>query len=513
MVSGLRRAVFARLAVGTTVVLVLVLGAASAQAAVGGALPQSSTFRPDLRSVTLVSSSAAQFCFDKALNGGLIGAAGDFTLGGYQSDGEFTSDNGTTEATSAVLDDSNPDCVDVIFPTTPAAAGSNNVPGSSGSADLNQYTIGTVAVGAVTTNTHAESNDADSTALTGSNTHTGTTGNSGHPDLTGVVIQSSFNAVQYVFNKNIGAVNVAAGRGFYIIDSAGQVCRQGTPAAISFSANVVTVVYPGATTTDCPAFTAFPKSVNAAVRAGVDQDVVYDATADGFTNGSPETAIVPGTSGTTGLADLLSAVVAADGNSVAYTFDKPIGSANPTHFGLTLADGSEPTGTGTATISNTSSTGTVTVSFNQGSQFNEYDVKGFVTPGAATVLNEPSSSNTYGMVPVGDNAGAFARGFTTGPDATAVSFNSAAGQAVINFDQRIDLTGTIADPAGFVLLDSDGTPVAGAAATDVTAYAECGGSGPGQGRFPAGGVLGGQGNRDLRDPVDLGAGWVCHRPG
>ncbi len=60
---------FARFAVGAAAVLVLLLGAASAQAAMGGALPQTSTFRPDLRTVTLVSSNAAQFCFDKPLNG------------------------------------------------------------------------------------------------------------------------------------------------------------------------------------------------------------------------------------------------------------------------------------------------------------------------------------------------------------------------------------------------------------------------------------------------------------
>ncbi len=355
------------------------------------------------------------------------------------------------------------------FPTTPNPNQANSSAASStGSADLNQYTIGSVAAGAVTTNTHAESNDADSTALTGSTTHNGTTGNTVDPDLTGVIVQSSFNAVQYVFNKNIGAVNVAAGKGFFIIDSAGQICRQTTAAAITFSANVVTVVYPGAATADCPAFTSFPKSVNAAVRAGLDVGVVSNATAEGGDNLDPQTAIVPGSSGTTGLADLLSAVVAADGNSVAYTFDKPIGSANPSDFGIALADAGFQTGTGTATISNTSTTGTVTVSFDNGSQFNEYDVKAYVTPGAATILNEPGSNSTYGSVAVGDNAGAFARGFTTGPDATAVSFNSAAGQAVINFDQRVDLTGTVADPAGFVLLDSDGTPVAGATATDVT---------------------------------------------
>jgi hypothetical protein len=86
------------------------------------------------------------------------------------------------------------------------------------------------------------------------------------------------------------------------------------------------------------------------------------------------------------------------------------------------------------------------------------------------VLNEPTVTNTYGEVPVGDNAGAFARGFTTGPDATAVSFNSAAGTATFTFDQRLDISGGfVADPTGFILLDQDGTPIPSATATDVTA--------------------------------------------
>ena len=66
--------------------------------------------------------------------------------------------------------------------------------------------------------------------------------------------------------------------------------------------------------------------------------------------------------------------------------------------------------------------------------------------------------HTYGSVPVGDNAGAFARGFTTGPDATAVTFNSTTGQAVVSFDQRVDLVTAMPDPAGFVLLDANGSP-------------------------------------------------------
>jgi hypothetical protein len=439
----------------------------------GGALPLTSTFRPDLRTVTLVASNAGQFCFDKTLNGAAIGPAKDFMLGGYN---EFntgfgtanTSNSATTTALSRVIDDTNPMCVDVVFPTAPNPFVPPTIAG--GSADLNQYTYASVAAGAVLTNTHAELNDADSTALTGSTTNNGTTGNTVAPDLTGVVINTSFNVVNYVFNKNIGGIYLAAGKGFFLINSAGQVCREDTAANITFSANVVTVVFPTAPTADCPVtFTAFPKPVNAAVRAGIDPGVAANATVDGFPNNDAPTVIVPGTSGTTGLADLLSAVVSTDGNTVAYTFDKPIGLVpTPADFQISSGEGDVAFGTGTPTISNTATTGTVTVPFASGSQFNEYDVKANVVPGAVTVLNEPASGNTYGSVPVGDNAGAFSRGFTTGPDATGVTFNSTTGQAVVSFDQRVDLVTTPPNPAGFVLLDQDGTPVASAAATGAT---------------------------------------------
>ena len=216
----------------------------------GGALPQTSTFRPDLRSVTLVTSSAAQFCFDKTLNAASVGTASDFSLGGYdtnapgnsQSAGGFTVDNSVTTASQAFLDDTNPMCVDVVFPTTPNPNQPNPSVRREGRSESVYGRFGRRRRGDL--EHAAQSNDADSTALTGSTTHNGTTGNTVFPDLTGVTVITSANTVNYVFNKNIGGVNVGAGKGFFIINSAGQVCRQTDPRFISFSANVVTVVFP-----------------------------------------------------------------------------------------------------------------------------------------------------------------------------------------------------------------------------------------------------------------------------
>lgn len=475
MALRLRRGLFMRSAVGGAALVVTLLGAASAQAALGGAIPLTSTFRPDLTTVTLTSGTTAQYCFDKVLDAAAVGAApsADFSLGGYGSglpggQKQNTSAFAITAATAVVIDDVNPKCADAVFPSTTNPNNGPNVTG--GSADLNQYTYGSVAAGAVVTNTHAETNVADSTALTGSTTNNGTTGNTVDPDLTGVVVNSTFNSVSYVFNKNIGGVSVALGRGFFIVNAAGQICRQTTPSAISFSGNVVNVVFPTVAGVDCAAFTAFPKSVNAAVRAGIDIGVASNATADGFHNLDAENVVVPGSSGTTALADLVSAVVSADGNHVAYTFDKPVSNPVAADFQVQLADGEDQPGSGVPTIVDTATTGVVTVPFVLGSQFNEYDVKASVSPGAVTVLNSvPAALNTFGSVPVGDNAGAFARGFTTGPDAVGVTFNSTLGQAVVTFDQRVSLLGgSLPNEAGFVLLDNDGTPVVAATATAAT---------------------------------------------
>jgi hypothetical protein len=65
-------------------------------------------------------------------------------------------------------------------------------------------------------------------------------------------------------------------------------------------------------------------------------------------------------------------------------------------------------------------------------------------PGGVKQVANPQNPNLTQSAPVGDNAGAFANGFTTGNDVPAVSFNSAADQATVSLDQRLCVTsGTI----------------------------------------------------------------------
>jgi hypothetical protein len=80
----------------------------------------------------------------------------------------------------------------------------------------------------------------------------------------------------------------------------------------------------------------------------------------------------------------------------------------------------------------------------------------------ANPSNPPGSDGTFsyrnspGAVPIGDNSGAFARGFTTGADMFAVSFDSVNHTATIMLDQRVDGFGDLAD---FQLYDAAGNNV------------------------------------------------------
>ena len=60
--------------------------------------------------------------------------------------------------------------------------------------------------------------------------------------------------------------------------------------------------------------------------------------------------------------------------------------------------------------------------------------------GAVESVNPPAGAqtrnNTTGGVGVGDNAGAFGTGYSTGPDASSVTFNSN-GTVVVQMDQRV----------------------------------------------------------------------------
>ena len=87
----------------------------------------------------------------------------------------------------------------------------------------------------------------------------------------------------------------------------------------------------------------------------------------------------------------------------------------------------------------------------------EYGVIAWVTPGAVNAADNPVSStgqNVPGSAPIGGNAGAFTRGFTTGPDVFGITLDKTTGQVTVNLDQRI----TSANINQFTLLNNTGTP-------------------------------------------------------
>jgi hypothetical protein len=84
-----------------------------------------------------------------------------------------------------------------------------------------------------------------------------------------------------------------------------------------------------------------------------------------------------------------------------------------------------------------------------------------VNPSAGAVTR----FNATGGVPVGDNAGAFATGYTTGPDARSVTFNNSNGTVTVQMDQRVDPNSLCDYSPGtcgngfFELLDNTGTVI------------------------------------------------------
>jgi hypothetical protein len=442
MANRLRFAWFTRIAVVAAAFALPLFAVGSAQAAIAGANPASTTNQPDLSSATITGVNTVQVCFDKALSSSsaLFGTPAAAWVGGYAAN---TGPQGQSTPATAALD-SNTKCADLTFA------------GASSQIDLNQFTVATVKNGAVAAATGGATNLYDSTTLTGSTTHNGTTGLSTGPDLVGTVAPTSSDVtnktVTYVFDQNVSGTPTAAN--FWIEDASGNHCTGSAIGGVSGSAIVV-------------AFSGLPgcftgsETVQNAIRAGVTSGSgVFDFS--GQTQAPQAGKATPNDAGIVStIPYLTSAALSSSGTSVTYSFSKTVNTApDPTQFHVVLSDGAILNGTGTPTISGN----TVTVTFGPGgtptdlSGQNEYAIGAYVSPTAVTntaagTIN--TWSNSPDSAPIGDNAGAFARGFTTGPDVYAVTLNKSNGILTINMDQRAcDETG------GYItLLNSSGAAV------------------------------------------------------
>jgi hypothetical protein len=453
-----------------------------------GANPLVSQNRPDLRTVTITSSNTAQFCFDQAI--AQVPSQTAFTLGGYLSDQFLASTNPTT------IDTANNHCVDATFPSS---IGDRD--------DIPQYSFGQVSESAVLAQvgTGFVGNRADSTALTGSNSHSGTAGHTIEPDLTGVTVDnvSTGNTLDYIYDQNvqISTVHLADYTAYY---ADGTVL---TPSSAVAGGNVVKVTFstPLSSPTHGPVVTA----VSEANAVNTQTVLPAGGPANPAPTGSTTDAFpVSGTSGaTTTRPDLISATLSTDGTFIDYQFDKPIAALPASGPGATPAAiaaefarwqdwGSDAffdnpsciqTATSVLAAAGVTCGGTVapntqlpnnvvrayyspTTGPSAGSDtrgYYEYLVKASVLPGAVVPTGPGAGGpvgglpNGYGEAPIGDNQGAFASGFTSGPDAFRVTFTNATNTATILFDQRVFGT----TPSSFVLLDANGTPLPGGTGT------------------------------------------------
>ncbi len=452
MANRLKRVRRARLVVGMAVLAFPLLAVGTAQAAIAGANPESTTNRPDLISATALNGNMVDYCFDKQLNN--VGfTAGNFTLGGYRAARSVAATTALLEQTA----DTTGKCVRAIFPS-----GDGN--GQIG--DIGQYTIATIAPGSVQTVagvTNPTAGLSDSTTLTVPSsltpTHNGTAGFTVTPDLVGVLTDPTTNTIIYTEDQNISTAVAPAAADFQFTRSGGTVCH-GLAIAPGFpSGNQVAVIFGPVAT--CP--------VTDAVRAGQLPGAMV-ASADPTVANTPDQAIVPASNttpgtGTTALPDLISTTIEPNTSAIDYVFDKTVATGVPGAFFAVFSNGGAIGATSASVIATSSTSTTIRATFPLVTQFAmEYVVKAGVFPGAVVESSPPNNANQFDTRPAGDNAGAFARGFTTAPDVFNASINKTTGVVTATVDQRV----FAANGPGVNLLDSSGNIVATSSAGSIS---------------------------------------------
>ncbi len=450
MPERLKRATLARLVVGMAVLAFPLLATGAAQAAIAGASPAVTSSRPDLRSATILSSTSVEVCTDKTLNG--VGA-GSFELGGYRA--------GNTQAnTVAATDPTNTNCA---IATWPATIG-----------DINQYSFVEAIAGTYFANAGTVPNQADSVALTGSTAHSGTTAVTTGPNLVGILAPDGThqlsNSLTFVFDK---AANVLSTTGFFFETSGGNICEGTGPVLAGQDSTTVTVTM--STTASFGGATCGGAKVVQAVRGGTEFGFV-NGVQDAASFSPNQSSVLPNCTSpcATSRPDVVSAVLGSDNDSIVFTFDHPV-VVNGTGAGQFLAELSN--GFNPVASTGAVGTGTNTVTANFGGALSaraEYAVDGWAQYGSVEAADNvtPSGFNLPGSAPIGDNAGAFSSGFTTGPDVFGVSMNKTTGAVVVNVDQRLKAVAT----GAISVIGLDGNVIA--TATPSTNFNSSAGPGP-----------------------------------
>jgi hypothetical protein len=184
---------------------------------------------------------------------------------------------------------------------------------------------------------------------------------------------------------------------------------------------------------------------------------------------------VPNTSGVTSLPDLTSAKLESNNEAIDYTFDKQVSVTGPTGFHAVLSNGTLVPSVTASVIASTSTSTTLRVTFdtvlNPLANYAEFVVGAEVDAASVKEVSPPLLPNAFDTSPAGGNGGAFARGFTTGPDAFGALISASTGVVTIALDQRIFASA----PGGISLVDGTGNITFSAPAGSVTTPAQAAG--------------------------------------
>ncbi len=413
----------------------------------------------DLVSAQILSASPAevQYCFDKTVDPTQFTAANDnedlFYLNGYAA-GNTAQTLGSANEINAVtnpstIDPANNKCVDIFWPSTIG--------------DIDMYSIASVQAGAVQFAATGRQNLDDSTALLPPlDNHNGTTGLTILPDLTNIptptATEQGNNALEFHFDQSLAIVPAAGA--FWIWTPGGTSCSAGagSTAFVPGTSNRVVL----ATFTGC-------SSVTSAIEGEVlpNQLVAANDIAAGANNQTETQFITGGPNNDTFVNNPQVTKTALDplnANAIDYFFNIPVQiTGNSVNFQAVLSTGKVITATGNNQLSPTEVQATFTGANDLASK-NEYAVQATIIGcGSNSVIANCPQGGTFGLtggvkqaaspnalnadqtVNVGDNAGAFANGFTTAPDVTNVAQNPP-NQWTVSLDQRTCVVGVPTNP-------------------------------------------------------------------
>jgi len=437
-----KRARTARLAVGLLALAVPFVAASVAQGAIGGTKPANTT-APDLQSGNIVAGNFVQVCFDQPVDVTGDGGPGSVRIGGYK-----TSENSSPP----------PSVGSWALGSTPVSLGNNCIRTQVGATDLEAYTVVSIDAGVVKNEADATTNLEDSAPLVGSTTKNGTRGNITGPDLQSTILLGPENEIVYTFDQEVRCTSgqpetlgpqffgfVAQDNSFHFGDS--------FIATGACDTNQVVVQF------DSP-----EDNVSQARSSWADRGAVYSDHFPLGENTNPLLSVDSAGGGITTSPDLRSAELVdptGASNQMAFTFDQAVDTGSPNDFTAVYSDSpNEEYGDQIANVVNGGKT--VIVNFNDLNNRTEYIVGGSVAECAVDEQGSTSTDcNSRGGKPSGDNGGAFALGWTTGPDAVSATVNQALGQVRVLVDQRY----AVESQSCANLVNSDGQTFSSATAT------------------------------------------------